>query len=287
MSEVATIKMDTSGIKSAIERMIPQSKQELGDMLRNEVARPLLRKIISITPPANGSANGAAKKAGEKLIKSDISRIMRPATAAYLDIVRQIWGGDSHAQMFGHAGASPIGYVYERILVGFGQLYKWHEERRSKATGRVGFRGINKVANWKRLEKRGLLSTNRDRANRLTTGVRRSDLRNLDLALVLDTEYRSYVAAQQQKVGILAAGWNPAAEELGVSRPAWISRHGAGHGHCSIQFEGEKLSILISNDVRYANRVADLQARVQKALDWQARDMNRRVDDFAKKTVKL
>ncbi len=63
--ELIILKMDASGLMTAIERMIPQSKQELGDMLKNEVGAPLIRKIISITPPSQGSADNAAKKHGE------------------------------------------------------------------------------------------------------------------------------------------------------------------------------------------------------------------------------
>lgn len=286
MSEVATMKIDTSGLNTALERMIPQSKQELGDLLRNEVVRPLIRKIISITPPAQGAANGSAKKAGEIAIMDDIKRIMRPGSDDFIDLCRKIWGGDVHTEQFGHAGASPIGDVYERILSG-GQIHSFHQERRNKATGRVGFQKKG-VSAWNNNAARGQSDLNKNRALRLTTGVKRSDLRNLDVGLVRRSEFDAYVKQQQQRVGILGGGWNAAAEQFGVSRPAWISRHGTGRGSVPVmELDGERMKIVISNDVGYTGEVKGLQARVQKALDWQARDMNRRVDDFAKKTRRI
>lgn len=288
MSEsLITLKMDTSGLMSAIDRMAAQSKLEFAVMLREQVAAPLIRKIISITPPAHGSADMAAKKAGEALIASDIGRIMRPASDGYIAALRRDWGGDVWREDFRHKGAGIIGDVYTVILEGSEELADWHNRRRSKATGRVGFMGKSKVANWNRLEKRGLLRSNIDRAKGMTTGVRKRDLVNLDLAVVPKRAFDRYVARSKGQVGILASGWNAAAERVGYRPPAWITRHGTRHGQCIVDLDGDRMRIVFTNAAPFANNVRDLAARVQKAVDWQARDMNRRIDEFARKNVRL
>lgn len=281
--QLITLKMDTSGLITAIERMAVQSKQEFGDMLRNEVGAPLLRKIISITPPSHGGADNAAKKAGEALVRSDIGRIMRPASAGYIEALRRQWGGNVWREDFRHGGAGVIGDVYKVILEGSEDLADWHSRRRSKATGRVGFMGKSKVANWNRLEKRGLLRSNIDRATGMTTGVRKRDLVNLDLAIVPKSQFENYVARMKGKVGTLASGWNAAAAALGFSPPAWISRHGTQHGQVIMDLDSERMRIVFTNAAPFTNNVRDLASRVQKAVDWQARDMNRRIDAFAQK----
>lgn len=285
--DLAILQMDASGLMSALDRMIPQSKQELGDLLVNEVAKPLIRKIISITPPSHGSADNAAKKAGEALIRSDIGRIMKPGSDGYIAALRRNWGGDVWREGFGHAGAAMIGDTYTAIIEGSQDIADWHNRRRSKSTGRVGFMGKSKVANWSRQEKRGLLRTNIERAQAMTTGVRKRDLVNLDLAIVPKRQFDNYLALMKGKVGELASGWNAAAAALNVARPAWISRHGDRLGQVVMELDGERMRILFSNDTPYANNVRDFAARVQKAVDWQARDMNRRVDEYARKERKL
>ena len=83
------------------------------------------------------------------------------------------------------------------------------------------------------------------------------------------------------------SGWNPAAEKLGYSPPAWIARHGSARGQCELSIEGDHMRIAFVNDVKFTSQVQGLPARVQTAVDWQTRDMLRRVDAFAKKDRKL
>ncbi len=91
----------------------------------------------------------------------------------------------------------------------------------------------------------------------------------------------------KNQVGTLAAGWNAAAAAINVSRPAWISRHGTRNGQILMELDGENMRIVFSNDVPYANHVTDFERRVQTAVNWQARDLNKRVDAFAQKDIKL
>lgn len=74
-------------------------------------------------------------------------------------------------------------------------------------------------------------------------------------------------------VGTLAAGWNAAAQELGVSLPAWIKRHGTKHGIIRITATAHGLRIFLANDVGFVDNIPDLERRLQWALDTTAKNI--------------
>ena len=88
------------------------------------------------------------------------------------------------------------------------------------------------------------------------------------------------------RVGWLASGWNAAAQKLGVRLPAWISRHGTGAGVIIVTSDGRRFRIEISNAVKYAGSVKDLDRRIQKAVTYQANAMQRQADFQLHKAVK-
>ena len=88
------------------------------------------------------------------------------------------------------------------------------------------------------------------------------------------------------RVGWLASGWNAAAQKLGVRLPAWISRHGTGAGVIIVTSDGRRFRIEISNAVKYAGSVKDLDRRIQKAVTYQANAMQRQADFLLHKAVK-
>ena len=88
------------------------------------------------------------------------------------------------------------------------------------------------------------------------------------------------------RVGWLASGWNAAAQKLGVRLPAWISRHGTGAGVILVTSDGRRFRIEISNAVKYAGSVKDLDRRIQKAVTYQANAMQRQADFLLHKAVK-
>ena len=87
------------------------------------------------------------------------------------------------------------------------------------------------------------------------------------------------------RVGWLASGWNAAAQKLGVRLPAWISRHGTGAGVILVTSDGRRFRIEISNAVKYAGSVKDLDRRIQKAVTYQANAMQRQADFLLHKAV--
>ena len=80
-----------------------------------------------------------------------------------------------------------------------------------------------------------------------------------------------------KRVGLLAAGWNAAAEGLGVARPAWIRRHGSRNGRFQVHYDDGGLLITLTNAVRYNASVDGYSRRVQYALEEQAAAMMRRL----------
>lgn len=107
-----------------------------------------------------------------------------------------------------------------------------------------------------------------------------------EAALVDKRAYQWFRKQTQARVGKLASGWNKAAERLGYSPPAWIRRHGTGRGDCDIQLSGEQMRIVISNEVKFAGNVKDIERSVKKGLANQTRSMERRVADFVAKNAR-
>lgn len=251
---------DTSGFSKALEKFRKLSKRDFETVLR-EQARGVVRHVIALTPPSQGKANGEAKKRGEATIAADLARILSPGNQAFIDRFVEFNGGTEAKELFGHKGAAALGFVYTKVLQK-GDLTTWHDSRR-RGDGRV--KQVNKG---------------------VTTGLKKKDLRGLDVGLVESKTYAWFRKRVQARVGLLAGGWNRAAERLGYNPPAWIRRHGAERGGIDISLAGEKMRIVISNQVKFAGNVKGLERRVQKAINLQTRAMLRRVEFAEKKAAK-
>jgi hypothetical protein len=115
------------------------------------------------------------------------------------------------------------------------------------------------------------------KANRTKTGRVR---RKLSPKIAIKaSDLRRYIAAKKKMVGFLASGWRSAAAKLGVSLPAWISRH-SGSGGGMIKSTSTAIEVTATNSVRNAPKL-DMERRVQSAIDSQAAAMIRRVENFA------
>ena len=99
-------------------------------------------------------------------------------------------------------------------------------------------------------------------------GNGRVNPRNLQRKIAVDkAKLRALQKELQSRVGTLAAGFNAAANSLGVSLPAWIRRHGSSYGAINIVPTTHGIRITIQNRVRFAGDVKDLQRRMQYALN--------------------
>jgi hypothetical protein len=91
--------------------------------------------------------------------------------------------------------------------------------------------------------------------------------------LVDQTAYNKALKDLFRLVGTLAAGWNKAAEALGVKLPAWIRRHGDSHGIIRITVTNTGVRIFLANNVGFVDNVKDLERRLQWALDTVAKNI--------------
>lgn len=91
---------------------------------------------------------------------------------------------------------------------------------------------------------------------------------------------RAYIATVLQRVGLLASGFAPAMQALGMAVPAWIARHGSGNGsYTNVEgFAGRRIRIV--NRVPYASHVADLGRRVQHVTENRAIQMEKQTAEF-------
>jgi len=91
-----------------------------------------------------------------------------------------------------------------------------------------------------------------------------------------------------KKVGILAAGWNRAAQELGVKLPAWVTRHGDAAGAITMEL-GEDVGLMrisIIHAVDWNMNVEGFERRIQSALNMQAGAMDRQVTYLVEKAAR-
>lgn len=247
MAEV-DIKIDTSRFAAAMVRFAANSKKTSEEILRHQ-AQLFIRDAIRITPPGK-AANGSA------VLVADLTRIFRPVPDEAIHAFRATNGGDTKTDLFGHAGVKALGEVSEKVLT-LAEMHAFHQERRTKR-GRV-------------------MKVNRN----ARTGLKKKDLKGLDVGIVAIRDFKAYVASQKKLIGKLASGWAAAAQSLGIRLSPWISRHGTSRGAIKISTQNQTISIRMENAVPFAPDVRGLQRRVQWALNNRAKQMDKQVDNFA------
>lgn len=89
-----------------------------------------------------------------------------------------------------------------------------------------------------------------------------------------------------KEVGWLAAGWNEAALKLGVRLPAWVARHGSGHGSIAITRGSSLFRITVANEVGFVGNVKGFNRRIQSAINLQANAMRRQAEHLLKKGIR-
>lgn len=95
------------------------------------------------------------------------------------------------------------------------------------------------------------------------------------------------VRTLQKLVGWLAAGWNAGAVKLGVTVPAWVKRHGSRFGEHEITVTATRVRIELSNTVGFVGDVKAYDRRVQAAINYQGKKMQRQSDALLKKRLKV
>lgn len=259
------ITINDAKFQRAMNMFLVHGRRNIETAVR-EVARGLIRRLIAQTPPSyhrdkpdaktggmtTATATKADQRKGERAIEVDLWRIFFPASDEFIEKFLAFTGGSkSKFQPFGHKGAAALGMVEDRLL-SYSQMNQWHWDRRSRRTGRVA-----------QISRAG--TSNRERALQITTGLRRGNLRDLDIGIVRTSDFQRYLKTVQKNVGMLAAGWNASALALGYNPPSWILRHGTQNGQISISFKETGFSLNLSNRVAWSANVKTFHARVKNA----------------------
>ncbi|HEY3898923.1 MAG TPA: hypothetical protein VGM54_09940 [Chthoniobacter sp.] len=250
--------VDTRRFNVALGEFAAYSKKSGLEVLLDQ-SRLFVQKAIGLTPPGKGKANAAARKRGEDAIRDDLHRIFKPKDRSYLEYLERIAGTNQVvSNVLRKKDGTPYLIDFDVILQGRDSLVPFHLAHRSQVTGHV-------------------FQVNRD----VTTGRRKIDQGRGDIAFVPRENYAWFERRVLARVGLLAGGWNRSAKRLGARVPAWIARHGEDRGAVTVTAGSEGvMRVTMENDVRFASQVAGLQSRIQQAVDWQARAMERRLEYF-------
>jgi hypothetical protein len=93
-------------------------------------------------------------------------------------------------------------------------------------------------------------------------------------------KFKQYLTGLRSHVGRLAAGWLPAAQAVGATAPAWISRHGNRGGSVQLVTEGTSLYVRAVN-VPNAHAPAWVQPETQRragyAVTYALNDLKRQM----------
>lgn len=240
----------------ALARTLTASKRDVEVVMREQM-RGIMRTVIGVTPPAHiiqsGDSGwrvvqgGKARAHGAALVKSDILSVYGSAGALYDEIKQK-----------------------EEFMAGaFWRHHKAGKTERASAIAR-------------QVTGKGLHAFDGGKAHQnLKRGRRRGRSRTILFYVADPAPLNDYIKQIQARVGWLAAGWNEAAAALGIQPAQWIWRHPAP-GAVRIEVNENGIRITATNAVSYASATADLNRRVQYAVDEQAATMSRRLDSFLK-----
>lgn len=259
----AAFTLDTSRFNDSLKRFAMSSKKSAVTILKEE-ARLFVKNAVAATPPNSGKGAGG-KKRGEAAIAGDMlggrdvnvggffakSRgffeVMQKPGVERDEIVSFLTTKDGRVYGVEKKLYRPNAPASEMIA---------HRDRyRSKSTGQMSKAGLR------------------------TRNVGRHVF--IDRMVVTPAAARRMLKELYRRVGYLAAGWNAAAQRLGLNLPAWIRNKGTGNGSVSMVLSGPVLSVTIVNKVKFAGRVRGLRWRIQKALNERARKMENELRHFA------
>lgn len=213
---------------------VPRDAARIIETAIDTDAKGFVRDIVGITPPSMGKANVAAKQRGATAINRDVRRVYGTMGALYERIRARSKGA---AAAFWKAANLKQWQECDRICRSVGEPLLTdfisedgteHQRRRNRRDGRV-------------------------------TGKQPS-------VFVRETRsLRAYIKSTQSRVGLLAAGFKPAASHLRVSLPAWVQRHALQPGTIRLHRAPGQYSITISNTARHG-RGTDLSRRMRYVL---------------------
>lgn len=207
-------------------------------------AKGFVADIVKITPPAQGQAGPSAKKLGEAKVASDI----RKAYGTPSDLWRLIRdnAGRDVADNF---------WAYMKTR-------RWHDA--SQIAMRITGHGLDVFDAGAEHRRRRNPRTGR------VVGGEQPRHKRVFIADTQKAQLNRYIKTRQANVGLLAAGFQPAAAKLGVTLPAWIRRHSVLPGIIDVRHSAGQYSITITNTARHA-KGTDLSRRMRYVLQSEKR----------------
>jgi hypothetical protein len=115
--------------------------------------------------------------------------------------------------------------------------------------------------------------------------VRGQPRRGKQLLVTSKSKLKDYIKKRQGAVGMLAAGWIPAAREFKVPgryQPKWITRHNPG-GLGSFRVTKKRITIMGTNAANHVAKVGVMQRSMDLALKEAARNNRLVIEDYKKK----
>ena len=238
-------------------RKVPMEAPRIIKKAIDTDARGFVRDIVGLTPPSNKTANKASHERGKMAITSDLlglkgSRDKHQRTAGVFVVM-------SDDLLANNARQSPNGSSVRLFVKKDGTVY---------ACDRRFFRP--RASNGEMYAHHQSMRTKRGRVT--TAGGATRDIgrtRFIDQMVVSRSAYLRYEKWIHKRVGMLAAGYNAAAQKLGVKMPAWIKKHGTKGGRIDPQTTQTGYFIEITNSVPYNNEA--LPRQIKFVLDSEKR----------------
>jgi len=237
-----SVNVDTSAMEEALDEFARASRKDLQGMLRQQ-AGTLVGHVIALTPPAAGKGQAMAESGGVSLEAKKHGEGIIEADIKRIFVPMKAKDEALAAMVKGDGYRMKSGkrnVVVRDTALTLAKMKMVHKYARNPASGRTRTQG------------------------------------GLFMALSRAPLIAQFVRQQQQKVGILSAGWLAAADALKTAKrltPAWITRHGRQPGGADIQESKDRTAIRVHNDQAWFP--GDMSRRVQFALDRRERGLKK------------
>lgn len=225
-----------------------REKRANAQMLLREEARLLVRDILAFTAPiANASSGDGPRATGAKAIAHDLAKVYTTAAAMIkkasemgargLAVALRSAVRDGNYAEFGRllAGTASTAPVAVKGYTRNGRTVSGYSTNRTTRTPKIpgwGGGAVNNIVD-------PAYHLRRRRANGRVGGEVWSQI-------VFEAKsYRDYVKHVQSRVGWARAGWAAAARLVGLSQPAWVTRHNAPGN--ALETGAPSFSIAVSN----------------------------------------
>lgn len=236
----------------ALRRLVASSKKSALEVMKQQ-AKLLFVEVAKVTPPAGGAKGNTlqgreAEKAGKLAIVRDLHQIYGMPGRAYSDL-----------QHVSQASA--------------GAFWSAHKEGRTDDAARIIKRDLGKSF------------VPFDGGNLATKFRGKKRTKEAVFYITNPEALHAYITQLQAHVWYLASGWSHALAALGAKLPYGVGKH-SGPGLLKIELTDERIQITMTNDVRYARQIKNLNAQIQFAMKVRAGSLDRQWEDWMKKLAR-